>query len=276
MIGLIATGFFTAAATLCYGLCRGSKRCLKITETSVETACLEKGQRLRILHMTDLHGNSEHCMNLDIWPAALQLDVDMAVITGDVIVNDIKELHPHLDGIRKLAQKMPVFFVDGNHEKFFVQECQQLLEENGVNVLYNTTHDMEIGSTLLTVIGFRDYTYLKRRKFQDIAAVFQGFRPDQTRRFVIVLTHQPQLFPRLAEFGVDLVLAGHTHGGQVRLPLFPVLYAPGQGILPQYGYGLYKLGGSRLFVSKGIGTTHFPIRFWNRPELAVITVKRKV
>ena len=270
--GIAALAGVIGAAAVCFGICLGSKRWLKVVLTGMTSCRVKKGRCLRILHITDLHGNSAKRMNLDIWPAVQKLDVDMAVITGDVIVNDISELVPHRHGLANLARRVPVFFVDGNHEKFYTKECRRFLERIGINVLYNEKRRLDIAGIPLTVVGFRDYTFLKNGKFQDIDMVLHGL---DRSRFTLVLSHQPQLFPRLAEHQPDLVLAGHTHGGQVRLPFLPVLYAPGQGCLPKYGYGWYTLGFSRLYVSKGIGATHFPIRFWNRPELTVIHVHGK-
>ena len=240
-------------------------------------------RHLKILHIADLHGRNPHKMHRDIWPAMLSLDFDMAVLTGDVILDNISQLYPHLEGIKALVKRAPVFYVDGNHEDNCYHEMARLLEGIGVHTLYNRRDNFAVGrsdrgkSAVVSVAGFRDYYYLKRRRFRDAAPLLSDIASSEG--FHIVLTHQPQIFDLLCKNASNasfsaLVLAGHTHGGQIRLPFFPTLYAPGQGLLPRYGDGWYQGqeadGRLKLFVSRGVGGTHFPLRLFNPPEVAVI------
>ena len=240
-------------------------------------------RNLKILHITDLHGRNPHKMHQNIWPAILNLAFDMAVITGDVILDDISQLYPHLKGLKALVKKAPVFYVDGNHEDMFTCEMAQLFESIGVIVLYNRRGDFAVGSgnksSVVSVAGFRDYYYLSKRRFKDVPPLLSNIVA--RGGFHIILTHQPQIFDLLCKGAANgsfsaLVLAGHTHGGQVRLPFFPTLFAPGQGILPRYGDGWYQGAGGRLklFVSRGVGGTHFHVRLFNPSEVAVIQLVR--
>lgn len=95
------------------------------------------------------------------------------------------------------------------------------------------------------------------------------------RPYQIVLSHKPEFAEIYARQGVDLVLCGHAHGGQVRLPLIGGLYAPGQGALPKYTSGLYDLGSTSMVVSRGLGDSVIPMRVFNRPELVTITLRSK-
>jgi len=244
-------------------------------------------RNLKILHITDLHGRNPQKMNRDIWPAILNLDFDMAVITGDVILDDVSQLYPHLEGLKALAKKAPVFYVDGNHEKRCADAMAQLLESIGIIALYNRQGDFAIGSAengrsaVVSVSGFRDYWYLSKHHFKDVPPLLDDIAA--RGGFHIVLTHQPQIFDWVCKRAKDtdfsaLVLAGHTHGGQIRLPFFPTLFAPGQGIFPRYGDGWYQEADGRikLFISRGIGGTHFSIRLFNPSEVALIELVRAI
>jgi len=234
---------------------------------------------LKILHIADLHGRHRDKMHRDIWPSVLGLDFDMAVLTGDVVLNKVSQLYPHLDGIKSMAKKAPVFYVDGNHEDGCTKEMARLLESIGVIVLYNRRGNFVVGAAhrsttpVVSVAGFRDYYYLKRRGFESVAPLIKDIAANG--KFHIILSHQPQLFDLLCDASEKahfsgLVLSGHTHGGQLRLPFFPTLYAPGQGLFPKYGDGWYENDKLKLFISRGVGSTHFSVRMFNPPEVAVI------
>jgi len=252
-----------------------------------------KLKNLKILHISDLHNRQSNKINVDIWQHILGLDYDIAVFTGDLILDNVKQIYPHLDGIKSLVKKVPVFYVDGNHERWCFSKMAKLLENTGVNVLYNKISLLGNKS----VVGFRDYDYLQERDFNGIDSLLSKMakadRTDNktdnkannktdkpangTDNFHIILSHQPQIFDYLKQKLPNisgLILAGHTHGGQVKLPLLPTLFAPGQGVLPKYSEGWYQnsTGNLKMFISKGIGTTHFPLRLYNPPEIAIVTL----
>jgi len=241
---------------------------------------------MKILHITDLHGRRPDRMHRDIWPNLLDLDFDMAVLTGDVILDDVRQLRPYMDSLKFLAEKAPVFYVEGNHEQGYHVEMARILESIGVTVLYNRRGNFAVGnagrarSAMVSVAGFRDYDHLLEHDFDGVRPMLDDMA--KSGKFHIVLSHQPQIFDLLGNYVRKykpgrsfsaLVLAGHTHGGQVRLPFMPTLYAPGQGVLPKYGDGWYYNGGLKLFVSRGVGATHFPLRVFNPPEAALIELE---
>jgi len=252
---------------------RKSMTWLKIKHEEVYTSKLPRGARpIRILHISDLHGRDDMEMNLDIWREVDRLDFDLAVITGDIVLRDHANLKPHLAGLRALAARVPTFFVDGNHEKGIYGEVAQRLSDVGIRVLANEKVKVRAGDSEIDMIGYRDYYFLQKEGFFGV----DKLTAQDSGRYTVILEHQPQLFPLLKGRPFDLMLSGHTHGGQVRLPLLPVLYAPGQGILPRYGQGWYsqEKGGfvNNLYISQGIGATKFPVRLFNRPEIAIISI----
>ena len=274
----------TAAAVPVMGYALSLPLCIRY-ERAVFKHLPSHLRKLKILHIADFHGRYPHKMHRDIWPIILSLDFDMAVFTGDIILNDISQLYPHLEGLKALVKKAPVFYVEGNHEDMCTYEMSRLLTSIGVTVLYNRYGNFAVGSAdrggspVVSVAGFRDYYYLKERRFRDVVPLINDIAVNGS--FHIVLSHQPQIFDWLCKKAEStdfsaLVLAGHTHGGQVRLPFFPTLFAPGQGILPKYGDGWYYGAEERLklFISRGVGATYFQFRLFNPSEVAVIELQR--
>lgn len=225
---------------------------------------------IRILLISDLHGNSHSRRNLDIWKKIEAIpNIDLALLCGDVIIRGPQELLPHLGDIKRLASRMAVVYVDGNHDAFAYSSITKMLTNRGVTVLNNRRLDLDLQGSGISIIGLRDHSFLKAFGFKKADAALASTDP---ARFTICLSHQPQIFDRPTKNPPDLYLCGHTHGGQIRLPFSPTLFAPNQGLLPRYGYGWYFRKKSQMFVTKGVGTTDFPIRFWNRPEVCIIDI----
>lgn len=258
-----------------YFICWGSTKWLKISKHKVSFDTLPDFLNgFKILHLSDLHGNSSKKMNLDIWSKIETLDFDLAVITGDIITNNFDELLPHVQGLKALAARAPVYYVEGNHDKPYYRKIAELLRSVGIIPLTNEAvlHMPKRTAESFKIIGVRDLGSMSGGSYKT-DGVLSLFENDNTD-FRLVLTHEPLLYDEMAHTNAELVLAGHTHGGQVRLPLFPTLYAPRQGIFPKYGDGFYGINGSKLYISKGIGTTVFPLRFWNRPEITVLEMRK--
>ena len=224
------------------------------------------GKRIQILHISDVHSNDKD-NKLFVWDKINKLSFDIAVITGDFIANKHTELLPHIPYLKALTQRCPVFYVFGNHEMYEEAEVRKLLESAGVTVLKDENTRLNIAGVNVNIIGIRDYYSIRRYGFGNIFELLEDVKPNE---FSIMLSHQPQIFKDISSYNIDLVLSGHTHGGQVRFPFLPTLFAPGQGILPKYGDGWYHECGSSLYISKGIGATVFPVRLFNRPEITVI------
>jgi predicted MPP superfamily phosphohydrolase len=225
----------------------------------------------KILHLTDIHFARGKSL-VNFWPALERWEFDLAALTGDLLLARLEDRGGQLGHLKRLARRAPVFFCEGNHEQFYFRHMARTLEACGVRPLYNEGVTLALPGGPVRVVGLRDYAVLREQGFAGVARAFGRADPSA---FTLVLSHQPQIFDKILRFQPDLVLAGHTHGGQVRLPLLPTLYAPGQGLLPRYGEGWYTRGNSKMFVSKGLGVTVFPLRLFNRPEVAVIEVRFK-
>jgi len=232
---------------------------------------------LRILQISDLHASSQTEVHFDIWSRIETLEFDIAVITGDIILGlvwnhagPILELEPHREHLTALAARVPTFFVEGNHEAHHYRQISQFMEEVGIRFLHNDVELLEINGGIIEIIGTADYSTLRFTEFAGFHELFDT----PSDNFQLALMHQPQLFDLMKDSGINLALAGHTHGGQLRLPFVPTIYAPNQGFWPRYGAGFYYHNDAVLYVSRGITTTYFPVRFWNRPEIAIFELRR--
>ena len=223
----------------------------------------------RITQVSDLHNKEfgkENCRLLALAEAQLP---DLLVITGDLTDSYHPNLEKALDAAERLANLAPCYYVTGNHEQRMSLERQEkfyrALEQRGVLLLRNEAVTLGLGA------GFRlvgiDCSLAKTDMLRELMAG----RPKEELN--ILLSHKPHYAKYYQQAGVDLVLTGHAHGGQWRLPGIGGLYAPGQGILPKYTAGMYRLGGTVMCVSRGLGNSSFPLRIENKPELVTVTLR---
>jgi len=244
----------------------GSMRWLKIKHERFRT---DKNINFRILQISDFHANSLKRTNERMWEKIHALDFDLVAITGDLIQWRLGEIEPIKPHLLRLVGRAPVLYVDGNHEKYIYEDVYRELDKLGVTGLYNRRVTLEINGAELDVVGVGDYYKLRREGF---VGVREAFGSRRAGRFTLVLSHQPTIIDKIGGYAPDLLLCGHTHGGQVRFPFLPAMISPEKGFFPRFDHGWYKENGVDMFISKGIGATHFNVRFYNRAEVAVIEV----
>lgn len=172
----------------------------------------------------------------------------------------------------------PCYYVTGNHEAR-VSEYDELktgMEAVGVVILEDEKTEVGLVNSAITLIGVNDPSYQTDYLFGDAETVMREklseLHSDEDG-FTVLLSHRPELFEVYASSGVDIVLSGHAHGGQFRLPFVGGLVAPNQGLFPKYDAGLYTKENTNMIVSKGIGNSILPFRFNNRPEVILIELK---
>lgn len=228
------------------------------------------GAPIRVLHVSDAHGR---------FPAGLENNFeairrgprpDLVAVTGDLIDRDTEDF----SDAKKLLERLhaigaPVYYVPGNHEHWNPRRgaMAETMALFGVRVLENRHEVLAIGDRAINVVGVDD-AYTGRDRLDRALEGLDG------ERFTLLLSHSPAPARQLAGTRVDLMLAGHTHGGQVRLPLVGALWAPGEGLFPHFDKGLYPLGaGKKLYIDSGLGTSMLPVRFLNPSQLSVLTIE---
>lgn len=218
-----------------------------------------------ILQISDLHNCAYGKDGLDMIRAIQGLSFDCIAITGDLLDRHLpKKRENGYRFAREAAKLGKAYFVQGNHEWRIGewQEIQAELNLRGVRVLNNEKVTFSRDGASLYLIGIREKTGV-----EEIQALVS---PDVCS---VLLAHHPERIWDYAKTGVDLVLSGHAHGGQVRL-FGHGLYSPDQGVLPRYTSGVYTSGKTKLYVSRGAGNHSFlPPRIFNRPEIDIITLK---
>lgn len=227
----------------------------------------------KILHLSDLH-NKEFGLNQSILiDITDDLMPDFIAVTGDII--NSKHIDKTLLYLQEAVQISPVFFVSGNHEYYSKRydTIKGQLIDLGVNVLDNFVQTKTIDDKVLSIIGVKDSAFFKNKReyIHTLNALIQ-----QATGFKILLTHRPHFIDIYQNSGADLILSGHAHGGQIRLPLIGGLYAPGQGAFPRYTSGLYRLKNQvSLIVNRGLGDSIFPWRIFNSPHIILITLQHR-
>jgi predicted MPP superfamily phosphohydrolase len=215
--------------------------------------------RIKIAHLSDIHtsgfGRRERRL-LEVMDAE---QPDVIVITGDLI--NLTSDYPALrELLTRLHAPLGIWVVRGNHEVWWpVENEKEFYESAGVKLLVNSSGEVRDG---VWFVGFDDL-YAGE---PDLKKALDGV-PESA--YKIAMFHSPIYFETEAGYS-DLALAGHSHGGQVQVPFIGPIYTP--PFCGKFMEGWYELRGTRMYVSRGIGTSILDIRFWCRPEIAIITV----
>lgn len=247
------------------------------TQVTVASGALpEAFEGFKIAHVSDLHNAVFGRKNEKLLSLIRAAKPDIIAITGDLIDSRHTDIDSALAFVEAAAEIAPVYYVTGNHEsRLDFDEIEPRLIAAGARVLRNEAEDIGRGGERIRLAGIDDPSFIRTGgTAEERAAAELEQLGDGGGTFTVLLAHRPELVEVYAEYGAGLVLSGHAHGGQVRLPLLGGLYAPGQGLLPEYDSGLYSLGETQMVVSRGLGNSVAPLRVNNRPELVVVTLSR--
>lgn len=221
---------------------------------------------LKIIFVGDFHVKKNQRKNLiRIVNKINEQNPDLILIAGDFVnghnEKDSMPIEEISKELSKLKSKYGIYSVLGNHDWWQNGEkIKFFLEKNGILVLEDENSTIKIGNKKLCIIGVEDIT---TRKIEIEKAFKNASSPS------IFLTHSPDTFPLITNKKPDLVLAGHTHGGQVTIPFIGALVVPSD-YGRRYAQGLIEENNKTMFVTKGIGTSILPIRFNCIPEIVVI------
>lgn len=241
-----------------------------------------------LVFLSDLHDNAFGEKNEKLLKEIKRIHPDAVLIGGDTMVTkpgraDLSRTKELLQGISRLS--CPVFYANGNHEQrmqrdrgvygSMYDEFRKLLEEYQVNYLQNKTvqwrDDIAVSGVDIAWKYYQDFhpdsmepSYLTRR-----------LGKADPERFQILLAHSPLFFDAYADWGADLSLAGHFHGGTIRLPGLGGVMTPQYQFFHPFCGGVFEQNGRWMLVSRGLGTHSINIRIGNRPQLAVIRLEPK-
>jgi len=243
----------------------------ELTETDVFISDLPEGfEGFRIAQVSDVHHSS-------IVPAdevrrvvelANSARADLVALTGDYTTASRGYVEPAAEILGGLSAPHGVWAVLGNHDHHTdPQLTRAALKRRGVNLIDNANTRLRRGGDELQLAGVGDWSWNDNDWGRTFAGVDRG-RP------TVLLSHQPLVLDLPETEGVSLILSGHTHGGQVSLP---IVGAP-VGHMNEFKYlrGRFSRGETQLYVTRGTGTIGLPVRFGARPEIAVLRLRRAV
>lgn len=250
---------------------------------------------MRFVCVTDLHNNSFGKKNSTLIKKIHSLKPDAILISGDMIISKHRKKNfVSLELLQELTKHYPVYYSPGNHESKWKEweknhpDCNRLdsyeayiadIKEAGVIyldnkniVLQKKNQTMQITGLTLPLSFFerdRRPEHLSNKDITDLIGTAN------CRDYQILLAHMPIYFESYALWGADFVLAGHVHGGIMRIPFVGGVISPQYEIFPKYDAGAFSFKNSIMLISRGLGTHTIPVRVFNRPELICIELKKK-
>ena len=239
----------------------------ELTVRRYEVACENVRTPVRLAVITDLHGTFYGDDQSELLAQLAEAAPDAVLLVGDVIDGASSE-EAALRILEGLEQ-WPCYYVTGNHEIWTgdADRIRALFREHGVTVLQGGADTIAIGETRVSFCGVDDPAENSEDwRAQLIACEAQA----EAGAVRVLLSHRPERVKDYARTDFDVIVSGHAHGGQVRIPgLLNGLYAPNQGWLPEYAGGSYDLGGPTLIVGRGLVRNRLP-RIFNPPELVIV------
>lgn len=233
----------------------------------------------KIAHISDFHNEKSKKLTNDLVIAIKNSNPNIIVITGDLIDSNKTDINTAIQFVKKINDIAQVYYVTGNHEARInnYDKFKEELEKNKVIILDNKLEIIKNGDSELNLVGIDDPNFNYNTYRDDTKVIEDNLKniSYDKNNFSILLSHRPELIEIVARNNFDLVLAGHAHGGQIRIPFIGGLFAPNQGLFPKYTSGNYKIKNTEMIVSRGIGNSTFPFRVNNRPELVIIELKKK-
>lgn len=228
---------------------------------------------VRLAVVTDFHSSDNAD---DVVAMVASCAPDAVLLVGDLFDDDTQNRPTErtLSLMRQLSAQYPCYYVSGNHEAWTgeMDALYQQTEEAGVTVLRMSSGVLTVRGQRIALCGIPDpYEMVFSGAPDTEEQLRQALEDVDSADFTVLLAHRPELLAKYAQFPFDLVVSGHAHGGQVRIPgVLNGLYAPNQGWFPKLAGGAYTQDGTTLIVSRGLAVrTRLP-RIFNRPEVVLV------
>ena len=254
---------------------------LTVTHFTVRSSKIS--EPFRIVLVSDLHEHQFGRDNEKLAEKIREQSPDLIIIDGDMINGDSENADTAVELVRALKETAPVYYSFGNHEYSYMEaghgDLTEELEAAGAVVLNYQSIDIDVKGNPVRLGGLYEYgfeTGMQSEEENERAVPYLEEYAD-TDRYLIMCAHRPESFypwDMADQWGIDLVLSGHLHGGQVIIPGVGGLYNSLDGFFPKFDYGQYKLGDSDMVITRGLGSNPKMLpRFNNPPEIAVVEVR---
>ncbi len=249
---------------------------LKTVRYTIDSPKVENTFKIALI--TDLHGNYYGKEQKTLIEAIDSENPDVVLLGGDIFDDNISYEESE-ETIAILSEKYKCYYVTGNHEYWSkdVDNIINIVKSYDITVLQGNVDTIDINGQMVNICGVDDpenYVYLDGG--ETLETQVNGIDEKVNREYyTILLSHRPEYYELYSQYGFDLVLSGHSHGGQWRIPgILNGLYAPNQGLFPEYAGGRYDYKGGTLIVSRGLDRQGVKApRIFNRPELVIVEVK---
>ncbi|GAB6429714.1 metallophosphoesterase [Bacillus luti] len=249
---------------------------ISITKVNIKSSKIPSTFKgFKILQISDLHNKKFGDNQETLIQKVKGENPNIIVITGDLIDSKSYDAEVSMELIRELVKKYPVYFVTGNHEKWSgkYNDLEKELKKHHVTVLRNEHETIQKEEQKINLLGIDDPEFVTGNRDEGNVVKDELLKAKfemKPATYNVLLSHRPEFLAEYAKEKIDLVLSGHAHGGQVRLPFIGGLVAPNQGVFPTYTAGLYEKQNTSMVVSRGLGNSIIPQRIFNRPELVVV------
>lgn len=248
-----------------------------VTQYTIENEKIpESFAGFRIAQVSDFHNCEFGENHEDLLQALEEGKPDIIAITGDLVDSYFPHIDRSLDFVARASQIAPIYYVSGNHEsRLDYEEICRRLEQLGVSVLDECSVILTKGEDTIALSGVKDPSFFVKSDLDDENKIFRGMlsQVEFPEGYNILLSHRNNMLELYAETDAELVLSGHAHGGQFRLPWIGGIYA-GE-LFPKHDGGVYTQENTTLVVSRGLGNSLIPFRINNPPELVFVTLKAK-
>lgn len=246
--------------------------CIGFTRYELDFAALpEAFDGFTVAQISDWH-NADFGGAQDAAIERLKLEApDLIALTGDLVDANHTDIDAALAFVETIIDIAPCCYITGNHEGWLDDRdyaaMESSLKQLGVTVLHNEAVAFRRDGAEIALVGLDDPGFGSRLSAKQI----DSLSPEGV--FTVLLSHRPEYFEAYVRSGADLILSGHVHGGQFRLPFVGGVIGPYYTFFPQYDAGLFRDGDSVMVVSRGLGNSVVPVRFNNQPEIVLISLK---
>ncbi len=275
----------TICILVCIGFFFWQNNSLQVTYYTYSCADIPSGfDGYCIVQISDLHNKNFGKQPNRLIEEIQSLQPDMIVITGDVVDSNHTNIETAIAFLEEAVAIAPCYYITGNHELWLEEsvrtDLMERISKTGVVILDDEAIDITVMTDTSNVLDNTNEKKISLSESFTLVGLDDGSLLGDTlhtltkdikqKEFVLLLAHEPQNMMFYNKENVDLILSGHAHGGQVRLPFIGGLVAPDQGLLPEYTEGLHEENGISMIISRGLGNSIIPVRIFNRPEIVCI------
>jgi len=266
---------------------------IKVSRYNIKSEKLpSEFDEFRIIHLSDLHSRIFDKENSKLVSMIKKETPNIITMTGDMINGRYSDIL----GLEKLIKDIneniscSIYYIMGNREfrlnKENYDKLKDMLRNNNVKILENNKDKISIGNKNICIYGLNYYNRNEKEYYYNILSYATGDKKEvindvstvieklEFSKYNILLTHDPKEFEKYSKYGFDLILAGHIHGGVIRIPLLGGLLYPEVRLFPEYDGGIFKNNKSIMCVSKGLGYGTIPFRLFNKPEVVSIKLNK--